>query len=45
MIKIPASASNKELACKYKCVDSKFDTKNDCDEFAPEKTVCKKKSN
>lgn len=44
MIKIPASATNKDLACKWKCVDSKYDNKNECSDFAPEKTICKKKS-
>lgn len=33
--------ANKEMACKYKCIKNKFDTKDDCNKSCPEGSECK----
>lgn len=43
MVKIGSKASNKSLACMYKCVDSNFETMDECSKFVPETLKCVKK--
>jgi len=43
MVKISSKASNKDIACMYKCVDAKFDNIEDCNKNLPETLKCLKK--
>jgi len=45
MVKIGSKASNKNIACLYKCVDAKFDTIDECNKQLPETLKCLKKDN
>lgn len=44
MVKIGSKAQNKAIACMYKCVDSTFDSMEDCNKFVPETLRCAKKN-
>lgn len=41
LVKISAKASNKNLACKYKCMKKVFDSKEECADQCPETLKCK----